>query len=71
MTSYMYMCIIVLGSLWFTVYTYMYPVHNIIVKHKLKYHVYADDTQLHFSFKHSQKFADESIGHIESCVYEI
>ena len=55
--------------LWFTVYTY--PVHNIIVKHKLNYYVYADDTQLHFSFNPSQNVADESIGHIESCVYEI
>ena len=59
----------VLGPLWFTVYTY--PVHNIIVKRKLNYHVYTDDTQLHFSFKPSQKFADENIGHTESCVYEI
>ncbi len=59
----------VLGPLWFTVYTY--PVHNIIMKHKLNYHVYADDTQLYFSFKPSQNFADESISRIETCVCEI
>ena len=33
--------------------------------------MYANDTQLYFSFKPSKEFADESIGHIESCVYEI
>ena len=33
--------------------------------------MYADDIQLQFSFKPSQKSADESIGHIKSCVYEI
>ena len=59
----------VLGPLWFTVYTY--PVHSIILKHKLNYHVYADDTQLYFSFKPSKHFADESISRIETCVGEI
>ena len=59
----------VLGPLWLTVYTY--PVHSIIMKHNLNYHVYADDTQLYFSFKPSQTSADESINRVETCVSEI
>ena len=50
---------------------YTYPVHNIIVKHKLNYHVYADDTQLYISCKPTQNCADKSIECIELCIYEI
>ncbi|PIK50955.1 hypothetical protein BSL78_12172 [Apostichopus japonicus] len=59
----------VLGPQWFTVYTY--PVHKIILKYELQYHVYADDTQLHMSFKPTQKCANQSIKNIEFCICEI
>ncbi len=59
----------VLGPKWFTIYTY--PVHNIIIKHKLQYHVYADDTQMYISFKPTQNVADQSIECMESCICEI
>ena len=59
----------VLGPQWFTVYTY--PVHKIILKYELRYHVYADDTQLSMSFKPTQECANQSIKNIESCICEI
>ena len=59
----------VLGPQWFTVYTY--PVHKIILKYELRYHVYADDTQLYMSFKPTQECANQSIKNIESCICEI
>ena len=59
----------VLGPQWFTVYTY--PVHKIILKYELRYHVYADDTQLYMSFKPTQECANQSIKNIESCICKI
>lgn len=59
----------VLGPQWFTVYTY--PVHDIILKHNLNYHVYADDTQLYFSFKSSQTEANLCIQNLEKCITNI
>ena len=59
----------VLGPQWFTIYTY--PVHKIILKYKLEYHVYADDTQLYLCFKPTQQCADNTIERIESCICEI
>ena len=59
----------VLGPLLFTIY--IYPIHDIIVKYGLSYHIYADDTQLYFSFKPSQQLADQGIERIELCIKEI
>jgi hypothetical protein len=58
----------VLGPQWFTVYTY--PISQIIQKHNLPYHSYADDTQLYMSFKPIHG-ANQTIARIESCVSEI
>ena len=45
----------VLGPQWFTIYTY--PIHNIILKYGLMYHIYADDTQLYICFNPTQSSA--------------
>ena len=58
-----------LGPQWFTVYTY--PVRDIILKHKLNYHVYADDTQLYLSFNSTQHDADSAIDILQKCITEI
>ena len=59
----------VLGPQWFTVYTY--PIHDIIVKYDLRYHVYADDTQIYASFKPTQDCANRTLERIELCIQEI
>jgi hypothetical protein len=59
----------VLGPQWFTVYTQ--PVRDIIKKHNLLYHVYADDTQLYFSFNALQSDADSCISTLQLCITEI
>lgn len=59
----------VLGPQLFTIYTY--PVRDIILRHRLQYHVYADDTQLYFSFKPDQTVANSSIEILEKCIQEI
>ncbi len=59
----------VLGPQWFTIYTY--PIHNIILKYGLMYHIYADDTQLYICFNPTQSSADHVIEQIEACICEI
>ncbi|PIK59836.1 hypothetical protein BSL78_03291 [Apostichopus japonicus] len=59
----------VLGPQLFTIYTY--PVRDIILKYNLQYHVYADDTQIYFSFKSCQHDADSSLRIMENCIQEI
>ena len=59
----------VLGPQWFTIYTY--PVRDIILRHNLSYHVYADDTQLYLSFESSQQHAESAIATLELCIIEI
>ena len=59
----------VLGPSWFSIYTY--PIHDIILKRDLYYHIYADDTQLYLSFRPSRCLADQSIGHMELCIDDI
>ena len=40
-----------------------------ILKYKIGYHVYADDTQLHISFKCKQPL--EAISKVSSCLFDI
>ena len=61
----------VLGPILYLLYTS--PIGNIIRRHGLNYHLYADDTQLYLSFKSTRAPAEQagSISRIEACVSEI
>ena len=59
-----------LGPIFFTVY--MLPLGNIACKHKLSFHLYADDTQLYLSFDCNDPANTHTTLHfIEKCIAEI
>ena len=60
----------VLGPILFTLYTC--PLGSICIKHHIKYHLYADDQQIHLSFKPSEA-GDKAtcIKRLETCISEI
>ena len=60
----------VLGPILFTLYTT--PLGDICRKHKLTFHLYADDTQLYIAFKPSESISkEEAKSRIEACVSDI
>ena len=59
----------VLGPILYLLYTS--PIGDIIKRHGLNYHLYADDTQLYLSFKPTHAEQPGSIAKIEACVSEI
>lgn len=59
----------VLGPMLYLLYTA--PLGDIIKRHGLSYHLYADDTQLYFAFKPTPTEQQASIERIEACVCEI
>ena len=59
----------VLGPLLFLVYTL--PLGDIVRNRGMKFHLYADDTQLYLSFSPSPECMHLSIQQIEGCVQEI
>lgn len=59
----------VLGPILYLLYTS--PIGDVIRRHGLNYHLYADDTQLYLSFKPTPAEQAGSIAKIEACVSEI
>ena len=60
----------VLGPILFTLYTT--PLGNIIRKHGLNFHLYADDTQLYISFQPGVSVSKETaISCLESCIKDM
>ena len=60
----------VLGPILFTMYTT--PLGNIIRKHGLNFHLYADDTQLYISFQPGVSVSKETaISCLEACMKDI
>ena len=59
----------VLGPILYLLYTS--PIGDIIRRHGLNYHLYADDTQLYLPFKPNPAEQPSSIAKIEACVSEI
>ena len=58
-----------LGPLLFSIYCR--PLGDIVRRHNLHFHAYADDTQLYISFKPNQSDADIAIHQLELCIEEI
>ena len=60
----------ILGPLLFT--AYLAPLREIIVKHGLKYHCYADDTQIYISFSPvSEEVEDKALKSLETAIADI
>ena len=60
----------VLGPILFTIYTT--PLRNIIRKHGLRFHLYADDTHLPISFHPGASVSKEAaISHLDACINDI
>ena len=59
----------VLGPKAYCMYTK--PVGDIIRKHGLQHHTYADDTQIYISFKPTEDSWNSAIKQLESCVEEV
>ena len=60
----------VLGPILFTMYTT--PLGNIIRKHRLNFHLYADDTQLYISFQPGGSVSNETaISCLKACIKDI
>ena len=57
----------VLGSILFTLYTA--PLSQVIARHDVEHHLYADDTQIYISLSSSE--ALESLTDLKSCVTDV
>ena len=58
----------VLGARLYSMYAY--PLSNIIKKHNLQYHTYADDTQIYIQCKDNVESINEAVSKLENCIME-
>ena len=59
----------VLGPHLFNIY--ILPLQNIIAKHNLKFHMYADDLQLYFTCSPVQEEVDRCLESLQTCICDI
>ena len=59
----------VLGPHLFNIYTL--PLQNIIAKHNLNFHMYADDLQLYFTCSPVQDEVDKCLESLQACICDI
>ena len=59
----------VLGAIMFTMY--MQPLSDIIDKHGVSYHSYADDIHLYLKYDNSDISVDDAISRLEMCIKDI
>ena len=59
----------VLGPHLFNIYTL--PLQNIIAKHNLEFHMYADDLQLYFTCSPVQEEVNKSLESLQTCICDI
>ena len=58
----------VLGARLYSMYAYL--LSNIIKKHNLQYHTYADDTQIYIQCKDNVESINEAVSKLENCIRE-
>ena len=59
----------VLGAIMYTIY--LAPLANVINKHSINYHCYADDTQIYLQCANNTTVVQEAITRIQDCITDV